>query len=546
VTERGGAEDGVGPAEPGADLDVQALAAYADLDEPRFDLTDVSRLSGLDAERLSTYWRALGFPEPREGEKLLTERDVEMLSTVVTLIADGSLDPQVALQMARVLGSSLDRIAAAQVDALMSRLATGGAGSQPEEVRRTVELTALMPRILEFVWRRQLAAAARRRLLRASGAGATTPVCVGFADLVGFTAQTQQLDQTALAQVVGRFEAIAYDVVAGHGARVVKTIGDEVMFVAEDVHDGAQLALDLARSYREDPDLSDVRVGLAIGPVLERDGDVYGHTVNLASRIVSIAYPGSVVVSSEVYEALADDAEFEFSTLRNHYLKDIGRVGLWRLRRADDAYEGAYRAAREGRSARRRVLQSTWRQRDRDLRERAASGLAGAAPPERLDGMPERLSLVLRGEATPELVQDLVDDPTSDELGALTELVLAADIDPELQVDLLTNIGAAHALRKLDMEADRKAAEADDEAERRLRRIEEETARRVAEVEREARAKVAKAIARAEVESRKVDVEAARRVQKAVDEAHDKAERATREARARAARQAQRTRRRSR
>nr|WP_249420029.1 adenylate/guanylate cyclase domain-containing protein [Rhabdothermincola salaria] len=403
-----------------------------------------------------------------------------------------------------------------------------------------------MPQVLEFVWRRQLAAAARRRVLRGAVPGETPPVCVGFADLVGFTAQTQQLDQAALARVVGRFESIAYDVVARHGARVVKTIGDEVMFVADDVRTGAELALELARSYREDPNLSDVRVGLATGPVLERDGDVYGHTVNLASRIVSIAYPGSVVVGPAVHQALADDGRFDFTSLRHHYLKDIGRVALWRLQRSGDSYEGAYRTAREGRSARRRVLQDRWRERDRSLRERAAGGLAGATPPEDLESLPERLSLVLRGEAPPEVVQDLVDDPTVDELDALTELVLSADIDADLQLDLLTDIGAAQALRELDREADRKAEQADDEAERRLRRIEADTARRVAEVEHEAQRKVAEAIARAEEESRKVDVEAARRFEKVVAEAHDKAERATREARARASRAAQRRRKRNR
>src|SRR5690606_31615929 len=118
--------------------------------------------------------------------------------------------------------------------------------------------------------------------------------CVGFADLVGFTAQTQQLDTTALASVVGRFEAIAYDVVPARGGRVVKTIGDEVMFVHDDDVEGCRTALELARRYRDEEALSDVRVGLASGPVLERDGDVFGHTVNLASRIVSVAFPGSV------------------------------------------------------------------------------------------------------------------------------------------------------------------------------------------------------------------------------------------------------------
>ncbi len=195
-------------------IGLDALERYADLGRPEFDLADVARTSGLDLEALETFWRALGFPEAREHEKQLSGADVEMLSAVVARIADGSLDADAALQMARVIGSALDRVAAAQVDALVSRLNRSTVGTEREELRRTLDLAGLMPPVLEFVWRRQLAAAARRRLLRTAVPGEAPPVCVGFADLVGFTAQTQQLDQAELALVVGRFESIAYDVVA--------------------------------------------------------------------------------------------------------------------------------------------------------------------------------------------------------------------------------------------------------------------------------------------------------------------------------------------
>src|SRR5690606_4054725 len=114
------------------------------------------------------------------------------------LMDDSGVDPAVARQMARVIGSSLDRIAAAQIDAYMRR--PGGVGDD----RDMFDATLVIPRVLELVWRRRLAAEVQRRLVRA-GAEDGAPVCVGFADLVGFTAQTQQLDTAALADVVGRF-----------------------------------------------------------------------------------------------------------------------------------------------------------------------------------------------------------------------------------------------------------------------------------------------------------------------------------------------------
>jgi adenylate cyclase len=521
-----------GPAGPSAgDPATRALQPFLGLDHVRYGLDDVARLSGLDPDQLRDYWRALGFPDPRPGEELFTESDVEMLVTVVGLIAEGSVEPEVAKQMARVIGSSLDRIAAAQIDAYLRR-----ASAEPDADRTAMQTAVLIPRVLELVWRRRLAAEAQRRLVRAGAEGAGPPVCVGFADLVGFTAQTQQLDTSALAEVVGRFEAVAYDEIEQQGGRVVKTIGDEVMFVHDDVDAGCRTALALARRYREDDALSDVRVGLAVGPVLERDGDVYGHTVNLASRIVSVAYPGSVVVSTEVRDAVKHDPDLTFTSLRSHYLKDIGRVPLWRMRLANDPFEWSVRGAREERSARRRVLDGRWERQRRDARQRAE----GVVPGLRFDlsTLPGRLPEVLAGTAAPEVIDSLVEDPTAGELEALAAAVLDSDIDPDLQVDLLTDLGAAESLRELQLEAERMASEADLEAEAELRRIEQETAEALELVEREHRERVAAVIARATEASKAVDERAARRLRQVAEEADRKADQATRDARARARRAA--------
>lgn len=527
MTERGD----VDPAPESAPTDpvARGLLPLLGLDQARYGLDEVAAQSGLDPERLRDYWRALGFPDPRPGEKLFSDADAEMLATTVRLIDDSEVDPAVARQMARVIGSSLDRIAAAQIDAFARRAAEDGAA------RQMFDATLVIPRVLDLVWRRRLAAEAQRRLVRA-GAEDGAPVCVGFADLVGFTAQTQQLDTTALAEVVGRFEAIAYDVVIAEGGRVVKTIGDEVMFVNDDASSGCRTALELARRYREDEALSDVRVGLAWGPVLERDGDVFGHTVNLASRIVSVAYPGSVVVSAELKDAVRGDEHLEFTSLRSHYLKDIGRIPLWRMRSVDDPVEGSYRSARRDYAARQEVLAERWDRRRRDVRAMATDALVDVhMDPDRL---PARLSGVVRGTASPEEVEALIQEPTGDELEALAEVVLEADLDPSVQEDLLTELGAAGVLRQLQREAEAEAAKADLDAERELLRIEKETAAALEAIEQEHEARVAEAIARATEASKRVDEQAAARVRRAAEEAVRKAEQATRDARAKARRAA--------
>ena len=154
---------------------------------------------------------------------------------------------------------------------------------------------------------------------------------VGFVDLVGYTALSQELEQDDIAALVGRFEALAYDTVAEHGARVVKMIGDEVMFVSEDAGAAALIALRLTERSAVDDVLPEARAGLACGPVVAYEGDYYGPVVNLASRMVGLARPGSVLASEEVHERLRDDDAFRFDRLRSRRIRDIGRVEVWLL-----------------------------------------------------------------------------------------------------------------------------------------------------------------------------------------------------------------------
>ena len=126
----------------------------------------------------------------------------------------------------------------------------------------------------------------------------------GFVDLVGYTALSQELDGAELNALVARFESVTYDTVAQLGGRLVKTIGDEVMFVAEEPEIALQIALELTDRTRQDEVLPRARAGMACGPALAREGDYYGAVVNLAHRLVEIARPQSVIVGAELADAL--------------------------------------------------------------------------------------------------------------------------------------------------------------------------------------------------------------------------------------------------
>jgi adenylate cyclase len=191
---------------------------------------------------------------------------------------------------------------------------------------------------MAYAWHRELSAAVAR--VAAQPVGEAPLQCVGFADIVGFTRLARQLSEDDLAALVGRFESQATDLVAAHGGRVVKTLGDEVLFTAPDEGSGAQIALGLqAVIAGAEEDLVDgapvqLRIGVSTGPVLTLRGDVFGTTVNRASRLTSLARPGAVLVDEQTAEALRGDPRFTVVAMRARKVRGLGSVGVAALRPA--------------------------------------------------------------------------------------------------------------------------------------------------------------------------------------------------------------------
>ncbi|MBV9098966.1 MAG: hypothetical protein JO079_13010, partial [Frankiaceae bacterium] len=300
---------------------------------------EVAELAGVDLEQGRTLWRALGFADVDDDKVAFTDRDVEALRTVQSLVDMGILDRSQQLAVTRAMGQALSRLAEWQVATLTQAVTGSTAPMSPEDATAAArELVPIMEGLIGYVWRRHLAATAARAV--AAGPGDTRTMTVGFADLVGFTSLTRHVDENALAALVDRFEEIAYDVISGAGGRVVKTVGDEVMFTADDAHVGAEIAVTLAERVGADPDLPDLRVGVACGGVVSRLGDVYGEPVNIASRLTSIARPGSVLVDREFATALENDEHWRVRRVPPRPVRGYTLLQGFRLRRADDP-EGA-------------------------------------------------------------------------------------------------------------------------------------------------------------------------------------------------------------
>ena len=314
----------------------------------RYTLDDVVELTGLDHEFIAGYWRWLGLPVHHSTARWFTVGDVEALREIAQLAGDEHLDEPALRTLVRSLGHTTERLALWQVEAFVEHAAREE-GLDDVSARLKVldtmpHLTDVLAHQLEHAWRRQLAAVTGRYATEFSGVrGAdrnehALPLrrAVGFADIVSFTKRTAGLGSEELSEFVQFFENRARDVVTEAGGRVVKTVGDAVLFIADDARTGAEVALGLATPHAEGPEIP-VRVGFVWGRVLSRFGDVFGPSVNLASRLTEVSRPGEVLVDPETAALLATASGYALTEQPEAELQGLGALRPVRVQRAYSA-----------------------------------------------------------------------------------------------------------------------------------------------------------------------------------------------------------------
>jgi len=321
---------------------LEAVAGATNLGELALDMTlrprgprplrEVAASAGLDWPTTLRLMTAAGLPT--DPDFPLTAGEAEG----VRLFAGAHehlLGEEATLQLARVTGSTMARLAETIVGVFRLRveLPRRDAGMRyVDVVKEYADLTeTLLPAFvstLDAVLRRQIVAVAERMWSTDPERSIVTlQRTVGFVDLVGYTSATESLSLREITEILIDFDLRTSEIVSRGGGQIIKTIGDEAMFVTEHADDACRIALDLIDT--SDGSLPPVRVGLATGEMVSVFGDLYGPDVNLAARLVDAAEPSTALASEKVR---ADAGGFRFEGLPPLRLKGFtNRTTAYRI-----------------------------------------------------------------------------------------------------------------------------------------------------------------------------------------------------------------------
>ena len=301
---------------------------------------EVADKAGIDLELVQSNWQALGLPRVPDDARVLGDRDVQAATQLKNFL-DAGLPVDGVLGVARVMGEGMARTSDAVLD--MAGQALLGEGESERDVGlryadAAKQLIPLLQEQLDYVFNLHMREGIRTGYINATERATgklegAREVGVAFADLVGFTKLGESLEPEDIGGVAGELADMASQVAQGP-VKLVKTIGDAAMLVAEKDNEAlVDAVIELvARADEAGEGFPQLRAGVACGAALNRAGDWYGRPVNVASRVTSVARPGSVLVHGDVRDGLKES--FDWSFIGKRKLKGVkGEQPLFRARR---------------------------------------------------------------------------------------------------------------------------------------------------------------------------------------------------------------------
>jgi len=317
------------------------------LGELKYSLAEVAELTGITTEQAADVMLWLGRSKSTSNNMRYADSDVEFINYLIGYAREQQLSYEEVGSMVRGVAATIYRLAMRQTDAIIDHLAelnnVGDTEARLLAAQQVPKQTDLMLPIFNHIWRRQLSAASRRMTTSAIaqrgvyGDDRDYPLlrAIGFADLVNFTARTEDASAREFYDLVSEFTDRCWDIIVERGGRVISFIGDAVLFAGDDINVGAEVALGLAAPGALG-DCGQVRVGLVWTRVLATHGDVFGPGVNMAARIASAGIPGEVYVGPGVAAQLISVPRYQVVQYPAFEARGLGLVEPSRLRYADD------------------------------------------------------------------------------------------------------------------------------------------------------------------------------------------------------------------
>ena len=278
---------------------------------PTLTLAEVAARSGAPMELAREIVRASGMPDPGD-EPRFREAHVAVFEAFTLGAAFFGAEP--ILQFERVVATAAARVTDAAIALFTATIIPQLDSVHAEEVERVrtaaeaVRTFNVVPPAMDVLLRQQFLTSIRRFGMLDVGEGGAITVAVAFVDLVASTELALRVDVGDLTSALRAFEHAAYDIADRYDSRIVKLIGDEAMIMGPDARQVCAAVLELLAVVDDHPLLDAARAGLAVGPTVPRDGDVFGPTVHLAARLVKEADPGTALVTQAVVDAVGGSA----------------------------------------------------------------------------------------------------------------------------------------------------------------------------------------------------------------------------------------------
>ncbi len=325
------------------------LVLYADLlwdSHEQVTADEAAEEIGIPLDAVKTLLRAIGLGAS------IPRRDIKFLEMVKELV-EGGIPLKMVLDVARVYGDTLRRLAQTEVRMIRDFVGESGGRSTLLKDREQSERLQTVQELVGPILEPLLLTVHRRHLLRASVQEAVADLeaaergtdradleaTIVFVDLASFTSLAQIHGDEVAAAILDRFDGLVRGLLDEHQGTLVKQIGDAFMLVFTEPARALAFSVALDEMASSEPNFPALRTGIHCGPVLYRVGDYVGNTVNLAARIAALANANEILLTETVAEA-AEEVGVVVASTGNHDLAGFERtVELFRVARSNEVAE---------------------------------------------------------------------------------------------------------------------------------------------------------------------------------------------------------------